>query len=111
MLANEPALRFDKQITCADLGGRMLCCGKWSDVQYGQKHGHPTCGRIADHSSLHTIGWKKGRSSGMWYCPECYTWMTMGGILIWNIDLSSLGTACFFSLYRIGTAQLVFLFV
>ena len=77
-LAKEPALSFEKLVSCADLGDRMLCCGKWSDVQYGQKHGHATCGRIMDYNSLDTNGWKKARSSGMWYCPECYTWMTVG---------------------------------
>ena len=78
LLANELALHFNKQITCADLGDRMLCCGKWTDVQYGQKHGRPTCGRIMDYNSLDTNGWKKARNSNMWYCPECYNWMTVG---------------------------------
>ena len=76
-LAKEPALSLKQLVSCADLGDRMLCCGKWTDVQYGQKHGRATCGRIMDYNSLDTNGWKKSRSSGMWYCPECYTWMTV----------------------------------
>ena len=79
-LAKEPALTLKKHVTCADLGHRMLCGGKWCDVQYGQKIGHPTCGRLMDYDSLHTNGWKKGGGSGMWHCPECYAWLTIGDV-------------------------------
>ena len=75
-LAKEPALTLTRQVTCADLGHRMLCGGRWDDVQYGQKIGQPTCGRLMRYNSLRTNGWKKGRGSGMWFCPECYAWVT-----------------------------------
>ena len=76
LLATEPALHFDRRVTCDDFGGRILCCGKWSDIQYGRRCGMPTCGRIMDHDKLNINGWTKGGGSNMWYCIECYTWMT-----------------------------------
>ena len=75
-LEKEPALTLTRQVTCADLGHKMLCGGRWEDVQYGQKVGQPTCGRLKRYNSLKADGWKKGRGSGMWFCPECYAWVT-----------------------------------